>query len=523
MNRLKHIVGLIITIVFIVSLSHCGNSKYPPEVASVLKIAGDNQPELEKVLDYFKASPDTLEYQAACFLIVNMEGHSYATYKLVDSLDNRIEFNVLDYPNFDSLLKAADQIEKEYGELDFDRDTLIDDIEIIKADFLIEHINYAFKAWRERPWAKGLSFDLFCQYVLPYRGSNEPLENWRKSFFEEYAGLDSLMDDPDDPMQAARMINNDIRSWFTFDERFYFHPTDQGLSEMRENGIGRCEDMTNLAIFALRANGIAVTSDYTPYWANTGNNHAWNAIADLDGKVIPFMGCERNPGDYRLANKLAKVYRKSFGRQKNNLIFQDRKQEKVPGWLAGKSYIDVTTDYLETVDYRIEFEKTVPDSTDIAYLCVFNSGEWKAIDWARIENDSAHFRNFGPDVIYLPGLYLNEEIVPYGIPFVPHIDQPTETFVADTTNLITLSIPHTTTRALVFSTDGVMKTEFKIGTQYELSYWNNEWISLGIRTAEKQDLVFDNVPANGLYWLVEVDSNNEERIFSYQDGVLSWW
>lgn len=36
--------------------------------------------------------------------------------------------------------------------------------------------------------------------------------------------------------------------------------------------------MTNLAIFAMRANGLAVTSDYTPFWADSSNNHAWNAI-----------------------------------------------------------------------------------------------------------------------------------------------------------------------------------------------------------------------------------------------------
>ena len=508
---------------FLALVLNCGSSKYPQDVRKVLKQAGDNRAELEKYWIILKTSPDTLEYQAACFLIANMEGHSYATYKLIDSLDNRVEFNVMDYPDFDSLLKAAEQIEKEYGELDFDRDTLIDDISTIKADFLIKHIDYAFKAWRERPWAQGLSFDLFCQYVLPYRGSNEPLEDWRKSFFEEYNGLDSLLDDPGDPMQAARYINNDIRSWFTFDERFYYHPTDQGLAEMRANGIGRCEDMTNLAIFALRANGIAVTSDYTPYWANTGNNHAWNAIAGLDGKVIPFMGCESNPGDYSLANKLAKVYRKSFGQQKNNLIFQERNRRKFPGWLAGKSYLDVTADYLDPVDYQVEFEKPVPDSIDIAYLCVFNSGEWKAIDWARIENNGAHFTNFGPDVIYLPGLFENEEIVPFGIPFVPHHDRPYETFIADTSDLISITLPHTTTRALVFSTDGVMKTEFKIGAEYELFYWQDEWISLGTQTAEKQELIFNNVPAHGLYWLVEVDGSKDERIFSYQDGALSWW
>ena len=523
MTNFKHTIAAAISLLVCLCLINCGQSKYPQDVTRVLKEAGKNRAELEKVLDHYRESADSLKYQAACYLIANMEGHCYATYKLVDSADNRVEFNVMDYPDFDSLLKAAEAIEDERGELDYDRDTLIYDLENITSDFLTEHIDYAFKAWRERPWARNLSYDLFQQYVLPYRGSNEPLENWRKDFYEEYDGIDSLLENPGDPMQAARYINKDIQSWFTFDERFYFHPTDQGLSEMRKNKIGRCEDMTNLAIFALRANGIAVTSDYTPYWANTGNNHAWNAIAGLDGRVIPFMGCESNPGDYKLANKLAKVYRKSFGQQKDNLIFRERKQEKVPGWLAGKSYIDVTSDYLDPVEYTVDFDQPVPDSIDIAYLCVFNSGGWRAIDWAGIENNSVHFRNFGPDVIYLPGFYENEEIVPCGIPFVPHNDQPADTFVADTANLITITVPHTTQRALVFSTDGVMKTQFAEGQEFELSYWNNEWISVGTQTSDGQALTFENVPADGLYWLTEVDGNKEERIFSCRDGIISWW
>ena len=76
--------------------------------------------------------------------------------------------------------------------------------------------------------------------------------------------------------------------------------------------------MTNVTIYAMRANGLAVTSDYTPYWANSGNNHAWNAILTGEGKVVPFMGAEANPGEYRLANKLAKVYRKTWKHSKGS-------------------------------------------------------------------------------------------------------------------------------------------------------------------------------------------------------------
>lgn len=500
-----------------------GDIQYPPDVAEALEQAGDNLQELEKVFNQYCSPDDSLKLQAALFLVGNMEGHGYVTYIMHDSTGAEIDFNVLDYPDFDALLAAADTLEDLYGEIDFKKNEMIYDLETINAEFLINQIDYAFKAWQEKPWARDFSFDSFLKYILPYRGSNEPLENWRESFLQKYDGLEEKMENPSNPLEAAALINDDIKTWFGFDPRFYYHPTDQGLSEMLENGLGRCEDMTNLAIYALRANGLAITSDYTPYWANSGNNHAWNAIATADGHVIPFMGAESNPGVYKLANKMAKVYRKMYGKQKENLIFQDRQQEKVPRWLGGKSYLDVTVSYTDVCDVTVEFEKEIPDSVDIGYLCVFNSGEWKAIQWGRIENAKAIFKDMGTDdIAYLPALYLNEEIVPYGSPFI--LDKTCQVRpLRDSGGKTDISLISTTRRKQEISTDRIVKTYFTSGKEYELFYWHYGWQSLGKSLAKDQPLRFDSVPTGCLYWLVEVDSDEEERIFTIEDARQIWW
>ncbi len=399
-----------------------GPSRYGASVDSVLEAAGENRPELQRVLEHFEQQGDSLKFQAALYLIGNMQKHSYVTYYLHDTTDTEIGFDIRDYADYKALKASFDSLEDQHGVLDFDRQEPLYDMHTITADFLIGQIDYAFRAWREKPWARNLSFEDFRQYVLPYRGSNEPLEEWRETFWNKYRDLETQMSDPADPIEAAALINRDIMTWFGFDPRYYYHPTDQGLSEMLANRLGRCEDMTNLAIFALRANGIGVTSDYTPHWANTGNNHAWNAIVTASGEVIPFMGAEADPGEYRLANKLAKAYRKTFGEQKQNLVFQEKKQEKVPRWLGGKYYQDVTADYTDVCDVAVKFSQDIPDSVDIAYLCVFNSGEWKAIHWGRIAERQAVFAGMGKDIAYLPALYLNEEIVPCGPPFILHED-----------------------------------------------------------------------------------------------------
>ncbi|MFC1475630.1 transglutaminase-like domain-containing protein [Candidatus Zixiibacteriota bacterium] len=515
----------LLLLLFISSLMiSCAQNTYPPEVRAALANAGENRAELEQVIATFVAADDTLKLQAAYFLIGNMEGHCLATYQLQDTAGNEIEFNVLDYPDYPALTASFDTLEENFGVLDFVKGEKIHDLETITADFLITQINYAFRAWREKPWARDFSFADFCRYILPYRGSNEPLEPWREIFWAKYQNIDTNMADPTDPIEAAQIINDDVMTWFGFDPRFYYHPTDLGISEMQEIGLGRCEDMTNATIYAMRAVGLAVTSDYTPHWANSGNNHAWNAIVTPDGNVTPFMGAECNPGRYKLANKLAKVYRKSFGNQKDNLIFQERKQEKVPAWLAGKSYLDVTADYVDVCEVTVTFDRGIPDSVDLAYLCVFNSGEWRPIHWARIVGDSAVFTDMGADIAYLPALYLNEEIVPYGMPFILYPDCAMETLTPAEQTPLTVHLNSTTARKQEPSTDGIAKTFLKRDRDYELFYWaGDDWMSMGALVAGAQPLTFINIPAGALYWLVEVGSDHEERIFTIADGRQVWW
>lgn len=499
-----------------------GNS-YPPKVEAALAAAGSNRDALEQVIEHYSQDPDTLKLQAACYLIANMPEHSFATYSLVDTTGDQVEFDVADYEDFDALQIGFDTLEAEHGVLDFERGDKVLDLENITADFLISQIDQAFRAWQEKPWAQWLSYELFRDYVLPYRGSNEPLEPWREYFWEKYGHITSHMTDSTDPVAAAALINNDVRSYFTFDPRYYYHPTDQGLGEMLQSGLGRCEDMTNITIYALRANGIAVTSDYTPYWGDAGNNHAWNSIVTPDGKVIPFMGAEANPGEYGLANKVAKVYRKMFGQQLENLAFQENKQESLPRWLAGKSYLDVTADYVDECEVTITFDREIPDSVDIAYLCVFNSGEWKAIHWARVENNQATFTDMGPDLAYLPALYLNEEVEPWGPAFILDTNCSQSPFQADHEDQMTMVLHSTTIRAQVASTDGIAGKRLTDGQEYELRYWEDGWQSLGTQVAENQSIIFKAVPGGTLYWLTAVAGDEEERIFAYADGVQVWW
>lgn len=61
------------------------------------------------------------------------------------------------------------------------------DIHVITADYLIRNIDQAFVVWKKRPWNKDLSFDDFCELILPYRIGDETLEDWRSVYSEEFS------------------------------------------------------------------------------------------------------------------------------------------------------------------------------------------------------------------------------------------------------------------------------------------------------------------------------------------------
>lgn len=262
----------------LVLLFSCGPREFEPpaEVKEVLELAGDNRTELEKVITHYKEEGNVIKEEAAYCLLGNMKNHGYLEYKLVDSAGNNVDFNVLDYSDYEHLLDGWDELEDNRGKIHFEKDTFYNDYNEITAGYLIKNIDLAYKAWDENPWAQHLDFDQFCEYILPYRSSNEPIEEWREYFIKELSWVKDSVKNPSDPIEAACFVNDYIKSWFRFDPRYYEHPTDQGLQEMLNVKLGRCEDMTNLAIYAMRAMGIPVMSDFTP-------------IGPIPGTIMPGM------------------------------------------------------------------------------------------------------------------------------------------------------------------------------------------------------------------------------------------
>jgi hypothetical protein len=472
-------------------------SAWPPEVEEALGKAGENRAELERVLSHYQQQADPLKLEAAEFLIANMDGHGYIVHGFFDEQGNEIEFDALDYASYQEALAAFDALEAEHGPIDYERKRFDPDLETITTEFLIENIDLAFQAWRARPWAAPITFDAFCEYILPYRGSNEPLNSWRPACMERLADLTSQLDDPEDLQAAGRAVQRAASPWVGFSELYYLHPTDQGFTEMLEAGLGRCEDISNMLGYAFKANAVLSATDYTPFWADRDNNHAWEVLLDGAGR-----------GRAGLSNRAAKVYRKTFSIQRDSLGAIKTEDEKVPRWLAGRNYKDVTPDYMETTDVTVRLTRDRPEGVRFAYLCVFNGGEWQAIHWSRIEGEHATFTDMGRRIAYLPAYYVDEEVVPAAAPFI--LTEDGEIRILDGADGGTVTIDMTeATRA---------------GTGYELFVWEGGWKTVERRSADdEKPALFEAVPAGRLYWLVADGSRRLERIFTVEDGnVVSW-
>ena len=184
-------------------------------------------------------------------------------------------------------------------------------METITAEFLIRHIDNAFLVWERSPQSVRVSFDAFCNFVLPYRGSEEPIEDWLTPLSRRYAFAWRKLEQAGDARKVAHGVAQDLRRSVRFDERFYLHPTDQSFTEMLRTGQGRCEDLTNLSTFAYRSIGVAVAADYTPWWGHRDNNHAWDVLLDANG--IGFAKANAHA---------AKVYRKTYAIQRDALCFR---------------------------------------------------------------------------------------------------------------------------------------------------------------------------------------------------------
>lgn len=369
-----------------------------------LELAESNREELEKVLLHYKDSGQ--KYDAACFLIENMtKCYSYkgwlidtlrywkATTDSFGNIDNKQVVKWEKYP--------ASMMNKEY------------DIHVITADYLIRNIDQAFEAWKKRPWNKNLSFDDFCELILPYRIGNETLEDWRNAYSQEFSFLLDSIYTGTDMLEAVNVVLDHIKGrGFRFN--IDFDTPHMGALYLLENRAGKCIDACDLTLYALRSLGIPATIDMYLYESESRMGHTWDVLRDTSGNYINinFFNIARTKRDVD-GRRIGKVYRYTYGLQKDNLKFLKSKDEIPP--LFRHCFIkDVSEDY-----FKDNLELNLPDvKADYVYLGLFRSlSAGEGVAMAELKRGKATFKNIESEMIYLPLGYENSTYKPIGYPF----------------------------------------------------------------------------------------------------------
>lgn len=179
MNKKNDFMNRILVFICILTILSCED-----KINRTLEIAGDNRREMEKVLKYFENSSDPLCYEAAKFLIFNMPSRQHVHGLTIDSIDaiftgavSECQYNRTKYFN-ESIAKInMSQVEVFY------------DISKLKADFIIDAIEYACNIWENSSWHNKYDKSIFFEYVLPYQLHKEPFSNWRATIINEYPML----------------------------------------------------------------------------------------------------------------------------------------------------------------------------------------------------------------------------------------------------------------------------------------------------------------------------------------------
>jgi hypothetical protein len=411
---MKHLYKILL-FSFLLLSSGCSPKKNSP-LEEVLELAGSNRHELERVIAHYKADPaDSLKLKAAEFLILNMPG------KYSESYEAPWE----DVATVNLRWSSSSDKQKVLDTYQLGNPVRKEDIEHITSEYLINNIDLAFQAWNDKPWGKYISFDTFCEEILPYRIGTEPLENWREKVLASFADINnSLKDDSTITAVEACGKVNDVLPRFRLDKDF----SNMSFTQLMATTRGMCDSQAALAAFVMRGLGIPVTIDFTPQWRNHPTGHSWNSVCDSAGQHISFMGTETNPHGSHQGNTLqkAKAYRKTY---KHHKVVEPDEVHTPP--LFQDNLFDISSEHnnMASAAIPVKYHPEIPPGS--VFLALFYDFEWRLTGHGEADPDSLRFQHAGKDILYLPIYYTNGNQTPAGDPFYIDTDGKTHILSPD--------------------------------------------------------------------------------------------
>lgn len=373
-----------------------GLRKKDTMLEEALAFSGTNRGELEKVLFHYRGNPEKL--RAAEWLIRNMPCHyGYAPSAAMDSAkavlqDIRIGKTVEEDRKRRCLSVNESALTKIY------------DSRVITAEYLIDNIDRAFKVRDKRPWNRALSFDDFCEMLLPYRVGTEPLENWRAKYEARYGYVLDTLYRGRDIMVACDSLNKALEQKFLLEERL--QAPDLGPLFLLDTRVGGCQEVSGFSLYLLRSLGIPAATDFF----RKDVVHLWTVAADTTGRKEFLRLFAEYSGDPQVRGKVdfrtkGKVYRKTFAPEQ------------------GRLFKDVSAEYFGDFTCEVPLEKR---TSETVWLGMFTGARWLPMEPGKTEGKKVSFSSFEPGMVYAP---VNENGREMGFPFIRYPDGSLERFV----------------------------------------------------------------------------------------------
>ena len=383
----------------------------------------ENNDEIRKLIEHYSTvDVDKEKLAAVNFLLDNMQWHFTFSEQVANDYYTRLngllcKDSFPEHINLDVLWQSA------VG----GNNILVSDISCIKADYLIKMIDKAFSQWRGNMWSSHLSFDEFCETLLPYKLLDlQLLDNWKDTLGAFYKIYDE--DSETKPhgefeysvFHVAKQLNTQIldKVKIRTDDRANVRKflADNVITKIP---YGDCEAFAFAHVAAYISKGIGAYIEYIPYWGDRDGGHVFYSIITKSGITVPVMFGVVTHGGFETMQGMncPKVFRRVYSVNEKYLKYQQRYSD-IYDFSSHLFYSDITHLYNHTADIQISIQKDLC-SASVVYICVYNGGAWRVVDFGELDGGKACFENLGKGILYIvKGVDKDGNLIPVSNPFV---------------------------------------------------------------------------------------------------------
>lgn len=304
-------------------------------------------------------------------------------------------------------------------------DGMIKDVDTVTEDYLRENIDLAFDSW-QKPWARGVNFEDFCHYILPYRNGDESLSRWRRRFKEKYEStiIDSVSN-PTDIREVAEYLIRCIRREVAYGPR-----TGEFCQELlapesleRLHWMG-CRNGAHYTTLVMRACGVPC-QQIDIHWRFTEIMHS--------SVLFPAVGANKKAFRLTLGDTLMEMGAAkdsmATGRtwgltyetnpQLMRMVEESRQHENSKTLLRMALPLtreDVTSQFSRTYDFTLPVPNSLRKEPYL-FLCRFYQGHWYPVREGIVERDTVRFNQATIRQCYRLGYASGDTVCTVGTPF----------------------------------------------------------------------------------------------------------